>query len=328
MRELHSTRDTWHLTHSRPDVLVDYFNPWTPMTRQISQLTHRFGMVSALCEQVSVDEKLLELRNALAFHLLRAATWWRMDFAAPRVAGMPTTRFMAHIHAHIDRVAMDETLFDVLTWQHHMRRDDPSHVMVLGTDPLCRGGTSILYGLDGQRRFRFALHAADTPHVTEWDDAAHTDFVSTCLAARARHGVVETGREALGEWDDARLEHARAAKYHTLYFRQDTTRPVIDRYIEVLGEMTRCRSRFGQFEFGNILNHVAFQLVRTAHERQVSIADVLREGTTQPINLRVANSIKKRARAHVAHGVDPLLREGLDAMLDNVVAGYSLSDQF
>ncbi|WP_371861423.1 hypothetical protein [Novacetimonas hansenii] len=327
MRETHCTRAAWHLTHSRPEMLVDYFNPWTPMSRQVSMLTHRFSVVAALCEQVGADDELVVLRNALAFHLLRAATWWRIDFAAPRVAGMPTTRFMAHIHAHIDRVAEDESLFDVLTWQHHMRRGDMSHVMVLGTDPLCRGGTSILYGLDGQRRFRFALREDGAGRGVAWNATAHGDFVSTCLDARARHSMVETRNEALGEWEDARIEHARAAKYHMLHFRQDTSRPVIDRYIEVLGEMTRCRSRFGRFEFGNILNHIAFLLVRAAHERQVSVASVLREGTAQPINLRVANSIKKRARAYVAHGVDPLLQDGLDTMLDSVVSGYSLSGQ-
>lgn len=328
MRELHTAPAAWHLQHSRPETLVSYFDPWQPVTRQLDMLAHRFSAVKALCD-AQMDSPAMEnaelaaLRDSLAFHLLRASVWWQVDFSPRAVTGLQATSFMQHVRRHTDRMVDDETLLDVMTWQHYMHRADSGHIMVTGTDPLCRGNTTILYGIDGHRGFRFAMRRAGQP--LSWNDITHPDFIAACLNARALHCLLETECTAIGEWDLAREEHIQASRYHTQHFRTANQPNAVENYATALEQLSRCRSRFGRFEFENIVNKMAFSVILAAHEQGASIADLLRHGATRPVSSRVAGSLKKRARAHVATGTDPLRRPGLDAMLDQVETGFALS---
>ncbi|AHI24156.1 hypothetical protein H845_192 [Komagataeibacter xylinus E25] len=92
-----------------------------------------------------------------------------------------------------------------------------------------------------------------------------------------------------------------------------------------LDQLSRCHSRFGRFEFENIVNHMAFSVVQAAHGRGASIADMLRHGTGRVVSPRIAGSLKKRARGHIATGTDPLRHAELEAMLDQVETGFALS---
>ncbi|ATU71535.1 hypothetical protein CFR78_11160 [Komagataeibacter rhaeticus] len=328
MRELRTAPAAWHLQHSRPENLVSYLDPWQPVARQLDMLAHRFSTVKALCDAqmdslATENVELAQLRDALAFHLLRACIWWQVDFSPRAVTGLQATSFMKHVRRHTDRVVDDETLLDVMTWQHYMHRADSGHIMVTGTDPLCRGNTTIVYGIDGHRGFRFAMRRAGQP--LSWNDITHTDFVAACLNARALHCLIETECAAIGEWDLAREEHIQASRYHTQHFRTAGHFNAVESYATALEQLSRCQSRFGRFEFENIVNHMAFSVIMAAHEQGASIADLLRNGAARPVSSRVAGSLKKRARAHVATGTDPLRRTELDALLDQVETGFALS---
>ncbi|GBQ66508.1 hypothetical protein AA16373_3255 [Komagataeibacter swingsii DSM 16373] len=328
MREPRTAPAAWHLQHSRPEGLVSYLDPWQPVARQLDMLANRFRTVKALCD-AQVDSlatehaALAELRDALAFHLMRACVWWQVDFSPHAVTGLQATSFMQHVRRHTDRFVDDDTLLDVMTWQHYMHRADSGHIMVTGTDPLCRGNTTIVYGIDGHRGFRFAMQRAG--QKLEWNDITHADFVASCLNARALHCLIETECTAIGEWDLAREEHIQAARYHTQHFRTATQANPVERYAMALDQLSRCHSRFGRFEFENIVNHMAFSVVQAAHGRGASIADMLRHGTGRVVSPRIAGSLKKRARGHIATGTDPLRHAELEAMLDQVETGFALS---
>ena len=330
MRETRSALATWHMQHSRPERLVNYFDPWQPVARQLDLLSNRFRAIRALCDgqadtAMAEDTRLAALCDSLAFHLLKACVWWQVDFSPRAVTGLAATSFMAHVRRHTDRMVEDETLLDVMTWQHYMHRTDASHIMVTGTDPLCRGTTTILYGIDGRRGFRFAMQRAG--QALAWNDLTHTDFISACLNARALHCLIETECTAIGEWDLAREEHGQASVYHTQHFRTPGQANPVERYAAALDQLSRCHSRFGRFEFENIVNHMAFSVVHAAHAQGASIADLLRNGAQRPINPRIAGSLKKRARAHVSTGTDPLRRTELDGLLKQVETGFALSDR-
>ncbi|MCE2565164.1 hypothetical protein [Komagataeibacter sp. FNDCF1] len=328
MRELRTAPAAWHLQHSRPESLVSYFDPWQPVARQLDMLVHRFGIVKALCDaqkdSPAVESaELAQLRDSLAFHLLKACVWWQVDFSPHAVTGMQATSFMQHVRRHTDRMMDDETLLDVMTWQHYMHRADSGHIMVTGADPLCRGNTTIMYGIDGHRGFRFAMRRAGQPLA--WNDITHTDFIAACLNARALHCLIETECAAIGEWDLAREEHIQASRHHTQYFRNANQASAVEGYATALEQLSRCQSRFGRFEFENIVNMMAFSVVLAAREQDASIADLLRHAATRPVSSRVAGGLKKRARAHVATGTDPLRRAELETLLDQVETGFALS---
>ncbi|MDT8870253.1 hypothetical protein RAA17_01220 [Komagataeibacter rhaeticus] len=122
---------------------------------------------------------------------------------------------------------------------------------------------------------------------------------------RALHCLIETECAAIGEWDLAREEHIQASRYHTQHFRTAGHFNAVESYATALEQLSRCQSRFGRFEFENIVNHMAFSVIMAAHEQGASIADLLRNGAARPVSSRVAGSLKKRARAHVATGTDP-----------------------
>lgn len=328
MRETRSAPATWHLQHSRPEKLVNYFDPWQPLARQLDLLSNRFKAVRALCDVRAGDTEaentsLLELCDALAFHLIRACLWWQVDFAPRAVTGLSATSFMIHARRHTDRVVEDESLLDVLTWQHYMHRTDAGHIMVTGTDPLCRGAATILYGIDGRRGFRFAMRrGGGSP---SWNDITYPDFVSACLNARALHCLIQTECTAIGEWDLAREEHNLAMAHHNQHFRAIGQSSPVERYATALEQLSRCHSRFGRFEMENVVNHLAFAVAQAAHTQGATIADLLRNGSDRPVNPKVAGSLKKRALTHVATGTDPLRRTELDTLLSQVETGFALS---
>ena len=57
----------WHLAHSQPSVLLDYFNPTRGFIPQINILFSRFKAIQTLCDAGQADEPLTRLRNELAF---------------------------------------------------------------------------------------------------------------------------------------------------------------------------------------------------------------------------------------------------------------------
>ncbi|QHC35221.1 hypothetical protein [Komagataeibacter xylinus] len=328
MREARTALAAWHLQHSRPECLVSYFDPWQPVARQLDLLANRFQAVKALCDAerdslATEDDALAQLRDSLAFHLLKACVWWQVDFSPRAVAGLSAPHFMEHAHRHTARHVDDETMLDVMTWQHYMHRADSGHIMVTGTDPLYRGNTTIVYGIDGHRGFRFAMQRPGQPLA--WNDITHADFIAASLNARALHCLIETECAAIGEWDMAREEHIQAARHHARHFHIVGQADPVARYASALEQFSRCQSRFGRFAFENIVNHMAFAVAHAAHEQRLSLAELLRQGDGHTVSANMVDSLKRRAHAHVATGTDPLRQAELVAMLNRVETGFALS---
>ncbi|MBB2200781.1 hypothetical protein [Gluconacetobacter tumulisoli] len=306
----------WHLAHSQPAHLLDYFDPARGFAGQINPLVSRFRDIQALCDAGDGDEPLMQLRNALAFHLVKMSRWWGFDFCPRGLTGVRNPLFLSYVKAHAARVVEDESFFDLFTMQHHMHANDAGHILVLGRDD--RTVPALLYGLDGQKGFRFTSRANGADIA--WYRHSYPDFASAWLAARTIRCPGERLCDTLPERLAAEREHAWARSWHQRYFHRAGTRPVVQLYTEAYAQLSVCQSAFGRAEFETIVNDLAFKIVRTAFERAMTIADMIEEGGTMDMNLRVANGVKQRARTFIAACVDPCRRPEMDTLLDRTIA--------
>ncbi|GAN99550.1 MULTISPECIES: hypothetical protein [Komagataeibacter] len=308
----------WHLEHSSPGMFLHYLAPQHLFARQINTLTARFRDVQALCDAGSCPPALTRLRNALAFHLVKMSRWWRFDFCPRGVTGVRNPLFLTYVKAHAERSAEDDALFDLFTMQRHMHGGDGGHILVLGRDPVPDPSVSIVYGVDGQRNFRFATGSHGVQPL--WNGQAYPDFAAAWLAARGVHALIRDDSTDLHEYETAQREHAWARSWHHRHFHRSGKLPVIRLYAQANAQFMNCQSAFGRAEMKTVVERLAFDIARAAFQRHMTVADLIEDSDALSINLRSANTIKQRARAYVATCIDPISRPEMDTLLDRVVS--------
>ncbi|MBB2156875.1 hypothetical protein HLH33_11230 [Gluconacetobacter diazotrophicus] len=307
----------WHLAHSRPGLFLEYFDPRRPFALRINTLVGRFGDVQRLCDGGEARPEFVRLRNELAFHLVKMSRWWGFDFCPRGVTGVRNPLFMACVKAHVERSADDEALFDLFTMQRHMHAGDPGHILVLGRDPGADPAICVLYGVDGQRHFRFAIGSPGREPT--WNRQDYPDFASAWLAAWAVHALIRDDEAGRREFETAQREHDAARAWHQRHFHRCDARPAIPLYADAHAHLSGCRSEFGRSEFRAIVNKLAFDIARMAVQRHMALADAMKEGDGRDIHPCMANTVRRRARAYVATCLDPLVRAEMDALLDGVL---------
>ncbi|MDG6094764.1 hypothetical protein LOC54_06520 [Acetobacter sp. AN02] len=318
MHETTGCDASWHLIHSRPSRILAYFTPSRGFSAQLNPLISRFRDVNLLCCGESCDERLCHLRDELAFHLVRMSRWWGFEFCPRALTDMRGQEFMTCVRAHIDRNADDAVFFDLFTMQHHMRTGDPDHVLVLGRGS-APGGARVLYGADGQKRFRFATETGGRHPV--WHEQVCPDFVSAWLAASAFHTPADAGCDGvINEYVLAGIEHERARTWHQQHLYGTGARNVVRLYADALLTLSSCQSRFGRMEFEAIANALAFGIMSLAFERRICPSDLIdEEGESGKGTIFTASIITRRARSWVMSCVDPYQRPDCDALIDHVV---------
>ncbi|RBM05310.1 hypothetical protein [Novacetimonas cocois] len=318
MSETTGCTPEWHLEHSRPASFLHYRDPRLSFGAQANRLVTRFRDIQALCDEGENPPDLTRLRNELAFHLLKMSRWWGFHFCPRSLAGVRNPLFMTYVKAHIERAIDDESLFDLLTVQRHMHAGDGGHILVLGQETAQEPAASIIYGIDGQRGFRFAIGPAGAEPV--WNGLTCPDFASAWLAARAAHARMSDCHATVREYETAHQEHIRARAWHRRHFHRQCSHPAMDMYVQASTQLHACRSEFGRREFEEILNRIAFGIARTAFCQRMTIADMLQENDRQDMTLRQANIIKRRARTYVTSCIDPIVRPDMDVLLDRVIS--------
>ncbi len=322
-KENHMTHSTtysaqWHLAHSQPSVLLDYFNPTRGFIPQINLLFSRFKAVQTLCESGDGEETLIRLRNELAFHLVKMSRWWGFDFCPRGLTGVRNPLFLTFVKAHIARVIDDECFFDLFTMQRQMHSGDTGHILILGKDQFISSARTILYGVDGGKGFRFANKVQNSD--PEWHRYSYPDFASAWLAAWSTHCSGTNVCKNLREHLAAEREHACARTWHQRYFHHQDARNAIKNHGEAQAQLSICQSPFGRAEFETIVNSLAYDIVKAAFDRSLTIADLIEENGDADGTLRTANGIKQQARQHVANNVDPCHRPDMEHLLDRTLS--------
>ncbi|MBY4640840.1 hypothetical protein K6L44_12780 [Gluconacetobacter entanii] len=308
----------WHLEHSRPALFLDYFNPRTSFAAQANTLATRFRDIQALCNEGENPPELTRLRNELAFHLVKMSRWWGFDFCPRGVTDVRNPLFMTYVKAHIEHSIEDESLFDLLTVQRHMHAGDAGHLLVLGQETGADPELSVLFGIDGQRGFRFAI--GSTGLAPLWNGQTYPDFASMWLSARAVHALIADSHANVQEYESAHQEHIWARAWHRRHFHRHITRPAVDMYAQAMSQLDSCQSIFGRAEFETIVNRAAFHIARTAFDHNMTIADMIGTGGLRDMGLRHANTIKRRARTYITTCIDPIARPEMDILLDRVIS--------
>ncbi|GBQ69394.1 hypothetical protein AA103196_2203 [Ameyamaea chiangmaiensis NBRC 103196] len=304
----------WHLEQSQPNHILDYFTPGRGFSRQINTLISRFRSVQALCTcTCTPPEALVHLRDALAFHMVRMSRWWSFDFCPRALAGVRNPLFMTYVKAHTTRHVDDDVLLDLFTLQHHMHRGDAGHILALGRDPDSGADLVLLYGIDGQRGFRFA---AKKPGMEpDWYRHAYPDYASAWLAAWTIHCSQREQCDAMDEHLAAEREHTWARSWHQRHFHRTESRPAITLYREAMTQRSLCQSRFGVGEFDDIVNGLAFRVVRTAYERHASLATIVNESAIAHDDGTLADTLAQKARLYVTECMDVLQHPELDRVI-------------
>ncbi|GBQ20808.1 hypothetical protein AA0472_0250 [Acetobacter estunensis NRIC 0472] len=292
----------WHLERSRPEQLLSYLDLSRPFIGQINRLVTRFRDVQFLCEHGERPEALFHLRDALAFHLVKMSRWWNFDFCPRSTLEIQAPRFLAHVRAHTERSIEDDTFYDLFTLQRHLHGGDARTILILGHDPEPRMA-EILYGVDGQRRFRLA-HALRGCAPT-WEEASWPDFAEAWLAARTLRARNAGDREAARDASLAQAEHERARSWHQRHFHACCERHIFALYREASAELLQHRSAHGRLEGEAIINSLAFRVARQAVQSRLTVRDLMREtGCCGSNACPEAVEIERRARMHVFISVD------------------------
>ncbi|MBC9010018.1 hypothetical protein [Acetobacter tropicalis] len=118
----------------------------------------------------------------------------------------------------------------------------------------------------------------------------------------------------------AEREYACARTWHQRYFHHQDARSVIKNHTEAQTQLSICQSPFGRAAFETILNSLAYDIVKAAFDRSLTIADLIEEHDKVDGTLRTANSIKQQARQHVANNVDPCHRPDMEHLLDRTLS--------
>ncbi|NHO32236.1 hypothetical protein [Acetobacter fallax] len=305
----------WHLERSRPEDILAYADPFLPFVGQINKLIARFQCVHFLCEHGKPCQRLVTLRNALAFHVVKMSRWWNFDFCSKGVLEIRPTVFLDYVKSHLEQSIEDETLYDVFTMQRHMRTGDRDHVVILG-----RSGTSesgpLLYGVDGHRQFRFAYMTGQGNAV--WHDSASSDFAGMWLAARRERARIANDAGAEKDFHLAQAEHRQASVWHQRYFHAACEQSTVQRYTEACAQLGRHQSAFGRIESESIINCLAFRIVRLAVHSHRPVTELLNgQGETRMDNV-AATVVERRARTHVFTCGDETRIAALTAIVDHL----------
>jgi len=307
----------WHLQNSTPQALLHYTTPTRPLIPQISHLTHRFRQIHALCENPISARGLLRLRNALAFHLVKMSRWWGFDICPRALTGIHNPTFLTYVHAHLEQSLEDEMLYDVFTTQHYMHPGEGGHILVLHQETDPKTSLRTLYGLDGQRGFRFANVAPEAD--PNWNSQTYPDFPSAWLAASTVRAFIANDAAAMNEYRAAQPEYATARRWQRAHLHICCDRQTARNYAQAADLLEHCQSNFGRTVFETIVNDLAFRIAWSATDRNLTIADALDDAGVSDISPRAAIAIKRRARLHVVTSLDESRRMETNAKLDRLL---------
>ncbi|NHN85158.1 hypothetical protein GOB93_10965 [Acetobacter musti] len=306
---------SWHLERSRPADILAYADPFFPFIGQINKLVARFQGVQFLCTHGTPPEELTALRNTLAFHIVKMSRWWNFDFCPRGVLELSGPVFMDYVKAHLEQSCDDETLYDVFTLQRYMRAGDVDHIVILGRDE-APGQDSTLYGVDGQRRFRFA--SGTEKRGFAWRGTQYPDFPAMWLAARHEKADRENDAGSACDMRLAQAEHRLASIWHQRYFHATCERNTVQRYAEACMQLSHFHSAFGRIEGESIINSLAFRIVRLAVHARRSVADLLTGNPETRMDDFSASTVEQRARTHVFTCADETRQAALTAIVDCV----------
>ncbi|GBR11921.1 hypothetical protein [Acetobacter oeni] len=305
----------WHLERSWPANILTYRDPARPFIGQINRLVARFRCVQFLCEHDEPAQKLTELRNALAFHVVKMSRWWNFDFCPRGVLEIRAPLFLSYVRAHLERSLEDETLYDVFTLQRHMRAGDRDHVVILGQDKTCDGET-VFYGVDGKRRFRFG--SEDSRGTVVWDDSSYADFPGLWLAARSDAARIANDPVSGRDLNLAQAEHRQSSFWHQQYFHAACEQNTVQRYIEARAQLNGHQSAFGRIESESIINCLAFRIVRLAVHSHRPVSELLNGQGQTRMERCAAVMVERRARTHVFTCADETQQAALMAIVDRL----------
>lgn len=294
----------WHLAHSQPAQLVDYFNPCTPFARQINLMTSRFRAVEELCDAPSSHQALSDLRDALAFHLVRMSFWWDFAFCPRGATGVSNPNFLSYVKRHVARSYDDEAFFDLFTWQRHMHAGDEDQILIVGRDPGSPKHMPIYYGIDGARRFRFSLPGeAHEPH---WACVGYRDFAAAWLAAWTCHCPHTSDGDSLDMHLRAEREHHLARIWHQRHFCKPCKATVVPAYIEACAQASTCRTPFGCMEFTHITGHLAHEVMDIASDTQSDLVGMFDDAGARSIAADAIAVVRLHANAYRTECLDPV----------------------
>ncbi|AQS84420.1 MAG: hypothetical protein ABF876_12635 [Acetobacter aceti] len=291
----------WHLERSRPEQLLSYLDLAQPFVGQINKLIARFRDVQFLCEHGTKPELLLPLRDALAFNLVKMSRWWSFDFCPRSILEMQAPRFLGHVKEHLRHSYDDDALYDVFTTQRYLHPGSPSDVLVVGHDPE-PDLSHVLYGVDGQRRFRVGSETPDGSSL--WHNGAYSDFAGAWLAARAVNARESGDREAARDASLAQAEHEQTRLWHQRHFHACCERHVVTLYADAKKRLMLHKSAFGRMESETVINSLAFRVARFAVHSGMTITDLIRETAPSSSQFEDSIDIERRARTHVFTSVD------------------------
>lgn len=303
MDDKHPTRDAaWHLTHSRPGKLLDYLDPCRPLSRQLDTLIRRFNDIQAFCASHNAGEDLISLRNALAFHLVKMSCWWDLAFCPRAVTGVRNPAFLTMVKEHAARSADDEAFLDLFTCQSYMRRGATDHILIIGHDMREPG---LLFGLDGQRRFRFTLPG--DPADPAWAQSGYRDFTSAWLAAWTCHCPGTGCCATLQQHLHAEREFGWAQRWNRRYFSKPYEKTAVVDYVQACAEASRCRTPFGCMVFGDVINRLAFDVISIAAHQKMTLPEMFSAAGAGDIVADAVPVVELQALSHIDHGLDPQL---------------------
>ncbi|EHH69677.1 hypothetical protein [Gluconobacter morbifer] len=315
------TRDSvagWHLKKSRPYRCLDYFNPRASFAGQANTLVTRFRAVQALCEAGDRTIGLTQLRNELAFHLVKMSRWWQFEFCPNTVLGVMPCLFIAYVQAHVARVVEDCSLYDLFTRQNYLHANDSGHVMLLGHETGWKTGRRTFFGVDGKKGFRVGVLGGDG--LLRWTGKVFQDFPHAWLQGRLIRAQQDRDPVVTEETLHAMEEHARLRPWIQKYFHGWSDDETVQDYRALQKELEACRTVFGRVQFEPLENSFAFRMTEIAFRRRMTLADLVHEMEGTDLTHREANVIKRQARAYVATALDRMLREEKTLMLDRVIS--------
>jgi len=310
----------WHLERSQPRDLFRYFDLSAPFLQQAHVAMVRFCAVQQVCVGGGpVTSDLVDLRNALAFHLVKLSRWWMIDFCPNLAVDVRAALFVTYVKAHVARSMEDDALFDLLTQQRDMRANDPAHILVLHQQARPEIGAQVMFGVDGRRAFRFAVGSPGQDPI--WNGHGYPDYIGAWLASNRVASLMSGDAQGMRLWQRAACEFRWTQPWRRRAMIDMPDKPLAERYVEACGQADACETAFGARMFEAVLGQIAFALAREAFERRVPVSQVIGGAACAGRACDVAELVQARARAHVAAGIDPCVRPDFDAMLDAVSLG-------
>ncbi|WP_367160236.1 hypothetical protein ABUE34_01285 [Kozakia baliensis] len=316
MMQNHEQTAQWHLEHSRLATQIAYRDPRQSWLSALNCAIARFRTVRILCMHSIGTEALRQLRNELAFHLIKISCWWDIDFCSCATLGLGRTALLGYASEHASSNMEDEALLDVLSKQDYMHRGARDHILVIAQETELP--FTALYGIDGGKSFRFGWVGEDgKPH---WSETSYNDFIGAWISSRLMASQQDAERFKQDEWIFARREHGQASIWHRRHFHMLDNPCILRSYVGADAQYLSCRSTLGKIEFERIVNGLAFRIAEEAFRLDLSIRNLLKQDNALPASLKTSMLIKQRARQHVRTNVDVPQQEECNSMLNQLSA--------